>query len=83
MNMSCSEPAKDCLHELSAVLAQNHFEVSPSEDGALSVILGGERFCRIVDGEVKYYPDDIKSCSQNYRANQVSSSPFRVAPTTH
>lgn len=61
MNMSCSEPAKDCLHELSTVLAQNHFEVSPSEDGALSVIFGGERLCRIVDGEVRYYPDDVKS----------------------
>ena len=52
MNMSCSKPAKDCLHELSTVLAQNHFEVSPSEDGALSVIFGGERLCRIVDGKV-------------------------------
>ena len=60
MNMSCSEPAKDCLHELSAVLAQNRFEVLPSEDGALCVISGGERLCRIVDGEVRYFPDDVK-----------------------
>ena len=60
MNTSCSKPANGCLLELSAVLAQNRFEVSPSEDGALSVRLGGEQLCRIADGEVRYYPDAVK-----------------------
>ena len=47
MDMSCGEPTKDRMHELSAVLAQNHFEVSPSEDGALCVIFGGVRLAAL------------------------------------
>ena len=72
MDMSCSEPAKDRLHELSAVLAQNHFEVSPSEDGALSVIFGGERLCRVVDGRVRYYPDDLKTHEKEDACDRVA-----------